>query len=307
MEQYLRGFCGGFVDKKSDPKHEEITEVDVPTGTFQIDGQYEIFTKESLDPTCYKSKDYDYLFENLSVQSLEGVGKTLFKDYNDVTVEKRRVVVVRREFILPNPVINLSYVDVNSNSSRWNLISRNGARGYVIERKTSGIEAGEPPQYKKAGTVFFVIVKRGSKWVLNFERKFIDEYSIELTDLQTVPYDVEYRITPINSKGAKLNVPPRAIYTGQADMFVVKDSQSKAIIKFTPSYCSDPSKTTKNECLKECKDCEEPPCPKNEEDCEENGGNWVDTGGRWSPVKYFLLERRRSILPHYTEWANHDL
>jgi len=302
MEQYLRGFCGGFVDKESDPKNEEITEVDIPTGTFDQVTKEEIFTKKSLDPTCYKSKDYDYLFENLSVQSLEGVGKTLFKDYSDVTIKKTRIVLVSREFDLPNPVINLKFTDVNSNSSKWDLISRSGARGYRITRKTrSGYTSST------AGTVKFKIIKLGNKWVLRFKRKFIDEYSIKLTGSETVPYNVEYEVTAIDARGNKIKGASMAIYTGQADMLVLRDSQSKAVIKFTPSYCSDPSKTTKGECLKECKDCDEPPCPSNEEDCEKANGSWVDTGGIWSPVKYFLLERKRSRLPHYTEWLDHDL
>ncbi|MGB1651773.1 MAG: hypothetical protein ACPHEP_12140, partial [Acidimicrobiales bacterium] len=233
MEQYLRGFCGGFIDKKSDPREDDITEVDVPK--FDANGN-ETFTKQSLDPTCYKSKDYDYLFENLSVQALEGEGKTLFKDYDKVEITKTRRVRVRRTFSLPSPLTGVSGYQIRESK----------AYSYFVERLVSNNE------YTKVGIVPLRLVKVGNKWKFSFQRTFVDEYDITVEGSENVPYEASYRVTFADKAGNRLvsqGLPAYNVATGQANMLVVKDSQSRATVTFTPSFCNHPEYKTEQDCL----------------------------------------------------------
>ena len=119
METYLRGFCGGFIDKKSDPIADEITQYLSKSGEMKL-----------INQTCAKSKDYDYLFENLAFQSLDDTGnfKSIFKEYNKVSIKTDQSAVVKRT------------IDISG------LRSRAAGAGWIIFRKYNekidGEEAG---------------------------------------------------------------------------------------------------------------------------------------------------------------------
>jgi hypothetical protein len=80
-------------------------------------------------------------------------------------------------------------------------------------------------------------------------------------------------------------------WTTQADFIVVEDSQSQTEISFTPSYCSNSQYKTKDDC---------------EEFKTHASGMSPVSINTWLPAKYYAIERKRTLLPHYTEWRDSD-
>ena len=226
METYLRGFCGGFIDKKSDPIADEITQYLSKSGEMKL-----------IDQTCAKSKDYDYLFENLAFQSLDQAGnsKSIFKDYDEVSIQTDQRVVVERR-------VDVSGLRTRMSGKGW-IIFRRYNEKIDGEEEGAYVKLGVSPSYK--GVRVGALVKSNSLDAFKNGgpelSEFHDIYTIPLKfgetigtiekNYSTVYYAVETSNFVDGDVGGTFTM--RAALSPEGDLSVIKHYQSQATISFT--------------------------------------------------------------------------
>ena len=255
METYLRGFCGGFIDKKSDPIADEITQYLSKSGEMKL-----------INQTCAKSKDYDYLFENLAFQSLDQAGnsKSIFKDYDKVIIERDQNAVVKR-------AINISGLSSRMSGAGWIIfrkynekIDGEGAGGNKGEILVSGSNTTREIKGVRVGAIDIVARKnRGGSYPPAFS-EFWDTYTIPLKfgdtigtveqNYSTIYYALETSNFRDGNVGGTTTL--TTILSPEGDLSIIKHYQSQATISFT----ADES------------------------------------------AKYYAVEFKKAVLPHETEW-----
>jgi len=230
MEFYLRAMAGGFIDDESNPKP-------------LVYGGIEPGLLPSSVPVCTRSKDYEYLFENLAYQALNENDETehnyktveMYHDSDKLRIQRKRVATIQRAIELNGGLPIHNYYEIYRGTGNTIIDGGTGSPGIAVFTPTGDSE------------IFYDI----------YEVTLEDDFKRPNNKEHRIPGKQKYEIVQRDSALAIAGEGKFVVTAGIKDTTILKDSQTNAKIEW----------------------------------------------GVGENIKYYILEKKISKMPHYSTWS----